>query len=295
MQPLSQEELETGLSGSVAAPPQVLGAMISRQIDSDDVLRALRVPVLVSHGRQDQIVSASMAEHVLQVCPTARRPGTTGWDTCRSPRTRTVQPRAGPARARSSSVARGHRYDSNPREAGRDGGHDRHRRRHVWLRACRHTGRRARTRFSSEEPHTRGFFASGLWRLDRQHRRSGRQRLRRRRRRRSGEARRPGTGRTSTVITGLPQQVGPYGGPVDVAFVGRTAYVLVTLVSPDVGRVSIDGIYRIDAPGRATPIADVGACSITHPPATDFFVPSGVLYALQPFWGGFLVSDGHHN
>ena len=71
VQPLSQEELETGLSGSVDVPPQVLGALISRQIDSDDVLRALRVPVLVSHGRQDQIVSASMAEHVLQVCPTA--------------------------------------------------------------------------------------------------------------------------------------------------------------------------------------------------------------------------------
>jgi non-heme chloroperoxidase len=72
VQPLSQEELEIGLSGSVAVPPQVLGALISRQIDSDDVLRAMRVPVLVSHGRQDQIVSASMAEHVLQVCPTAQ-------------------------------------------------------------------------------------------------------------------------------------------------------------------------------------------------------------------------------
>ena len=105
----------------------------------------------------------------------------------------------------------------------------------------------------------------------------------------------PDTGRTSTVITGLPRQVGPYGGPVDIAFVGRTAYVLVTLVSPDVGGVSIDGIYRIDAPGRAAPIADVGAWSIAHPPATDFFVPSGVLYALQPFRGGFLVTDGHHN
>jgi non-heme chloroperoxidase len=71
VQPLSQEELETGLSGSVSVPPQVLGALISRRIDSDDVLSKLRVPVLVSHGRQDQIVSASMAEHVLRVCPTA--------------------------------------------------------------------------------------------------------------------------------------------------------------------------------------------------------------------------------
>ena len=105
----------------------------------------------------------------------------------------------------------------------------------------------------------------------------------------------PHTGRTSTVVTGLPQRVGPYGGPVDIAFIGRTAYVLVTLVSPDVGGASIDGIYRIDAPGRATPIADIGTWAIAHPPATDFFVPSGVLYALQPFRGGFLVTDGHHN
>jgi pimeloyl-ACP methyl ester carboxylesterase len=70
-QPLSPEELETGLCGSVSVPPEVLGALISRQINSDDVLRRLRFPVLVTHGRQDQIIESSMAEHVLQVCPTA--------------------------------------------------------------------------------------------------------------------------------------------------------------------------------------------------------------------------------
>jgi non-heme chloroperoxidase len=69
--PLSEEDLETGLCGSVSVPPAVLGALINRRIDSDDVLSGLRVPVLVSHGRQDQIILASMAEHVLRVCPTA--------------------------------------------------------------------------------------------------------------------------------------------------------------------------------------------------------------------------------
>ena len=69
-EPLEPADLETG-SAAVSQSRQVLGALISRQIDSDDVLTGLRVPVLVTHGRQDQIVSPSMADHILQVCPTA--------------------------------------------------------------------------------------------------------------------------------------------------------------------------------------------------------------------------------
>ena len=83
---------------------------------------------------------------------------------------------------------------------------------------------------------------------------------------------------------------------MDVAFVGHTAYVLVTLVGPAFGQPDVvNGIYRIEKDGSATAIADVGAWSIAHPPATDFFVPSGVQYALQKFRGGLLVTDGHHN
>jgi non-heme chloroperoxidase len=70
--PLDLADLEIGLCGSVSVPPQVLGALISRQIDSDDVLARLRVPVLVTQGREDQIISPSMADHILRVCPTAR-------------------------------------------------------------------------------------------------------------------------------------------------------------------------------------------------------------------------------
>jgi hypothetical protein len=64
-------DLETGLSGSVSVPPEFLGALISRQIDSDDVLSRLHVPVLVTHGRRDQIVLPSMAGHILRTCRTA--------------------------------------------------------------------------------------------------------------------------------------------------------------------------------------------------------------------------------
>ena len=70
--PLDPIDFETGLCGSVSVPPQVLGALISRTIDSDPVLAQISVPVLVSHGRQDQIVLPSMAEHILQTCPTAQ-------------------------------------------------------------------------------------------------------------------------------------------------------------------------------------------------------------------------------
>ena len=52
-------------------PPEVRGALLARQIDAGDVLSALSVPVLVTHGRRDRIVLPSMAEHVLDVCDTA--------------------------------------------------------------------------------------------------------------------------------------------------------------------------------------------------------------------------------
>jgi hypothetical protein len=57
----------------------------------------------------------------------------------------------------------------------------------------------------------------------------------------------------------------------------------------------VDGIYRIDGPQAFTVVADIGGYASAHPPQTDFFVPTGVQYAMQPYRGGFLVTDGHHN
>jgi hypothetical protein len=82
---------------------------------------------------------------------------------------------------------------------------------------------------------------------------------------------------------------------MDVAFIGSTAYVLVTLVGSDVGGSDVVGIYRVDGPDSFTVIADIGAFSIANPPDTDFFVPTGVQYAIENYKGHFLVTDGHHN
>jgi hypothetical protein len=105
----------------------------------------------------------------------------------------------------------------------------------------------------------------------------------------------PQTGATTTYASGLPKPVIGLGGAMDVAFLGHTAYVLVTLVGPDVGGSDIDGIYRVDGPHSFTVVANIGQFAINHPPATPFDVPSGVQFALQPYRGGFLVTDGHHN
>jgi hypothetical protein len=109
----------------------------------------------------------------------------------------------------------------------------------------------------------------------------------------------PQTGAITTFASGLPKQLSGIGlgGAMDVAFIDKTAYVLVTLVSSDVGGHDVDGIYRVDGPGRFTVVADIGTFNVDHPPTIPFEVdvPSGVQFALQPYQGGFLVTDGHLN
>jgi hypothetical protein len=105
----------------------------------------------------------------------------------------------------------------------------------------------------------------------------------------------PKTGATTVFASGLPTSTIGLGGAMDIAFIGSKAYVLVTLVSADVGGSSKDGIYRMDGPNSFTVIADIGAWSVANPPATAFDVPTGLQYAFDVYQGGFLVSDGHHN
>jgi len=107
----------------------------------------------------------------------------------------------------------------------------------------------------------------------------------------------PGTGEASIFASGLPPA--EFGGVVDVAFIGPTAYALVTLVSADAGATADDvvGIYRVDGAETFTVIADLGTFSIENPPDPSIAidVPSGLQFALQSFGDGFLVTDGHHN
>jgi hypothetical protein len=105
----------------------------------------------------------------------------------------------------------------------------------------------------------------------------------------------PRTGEITTFARGLPRSIIGIGGTTDVAFIGSTAYALVTVVGPDVGGSDVVGIYRIDGPHSFTVIADIGAFALTNPPGFPVDIPTGVQYALETYRGGFLVTDGHHN
>ena len=114
----------------------------------------------------------------------------------------------------------------------------------------------------------------------------------------------PRSGHVAPYADGLPPkafQGVDIGGPVDVAFAGRTAYVLVTLVSgtlfgePFGDPEAENGLYRIERDGSNTLVADLGQWSVDNPPEPAFFVDTGVHFALERYRGGFLVTDGHHN
>jgi hypothetical protein len=111
----------------------------------------------------------------------------------------------------------------------------------------------------------------------------------------------PETGATSTYLSGLPipNPAAPTGGAMDVAFIGNTAYVLVTLIGADSASPSPVGLYRRDSATTSTEIADIGTYSRTHPPTGQppfaYGRLTGVQFALQPVAGGFLVTDGHLN
>ena len=70
-QPISADDLETAVCWNVMVHPRVRANLCARELDYDDVLSALRVPLILSHGRCDSIVLPAMAEHILGTCPTA--------------------------------------------------------------------------------------------------------------------------------------------------------------------------------------------------------------------------------
>ena len=106
------------------------------------------------------------------------------------------------------------------------------------------------------------------------------------------------TGRVLTITDHLPRMLPGVGlgGPIDVAFLGHTPYVLVTLVGPVLGQPDVvAGIYRVASDGSPRAVVDLGQWSVAHPPATDHVVASGLQYAMEPYGQGFLVTDGHLN
>jgi len=63
--------VETLLCSAMAVPARIRANLAAREIDGDDVLRALELPLLVTQGRVDTVVLPAMAEHVLATCPVA--------------------------------------------------------------------------------------------------------------------------------------------------------------------------------------------------------------------------------
>ncbi len=69
--PLDDELWSRALCWNMVVPPQVRGALIAREIDGEDALARISVPMLVTHGREDTIVLPSMSELVLERSKTA--------------------------------------------------------------------------------------------------------------------------------------------------------------------------------------------------------------------------------
>lgn len=57
---------------SLATPPAVRAALLSRRVDNDEALRALTVPALVIHGEQDGVVSPSAGQANAEMIPGGR-------------------------------------------------------------------------------------------------------------------------------------------------------------------------------------------------------------------------------
>ena len=71
VKPVPDDDLETAVCWNIAVPAAIRANLAAREIDCDDVLAALEVPLLVTHGREDSVVLPAMAEHVLAACPAA--------------------------------------------------------------------------------------------------------------------------------------------------------------------------------------------------------------------------------
>ncbi len=69
--PLSADEYETALCWNMSVAARVRANLAARQIDCDDTLGALEVPVVVTQGEADTVVLPAMAEHILATCLTA--------------------------------------------------------------------------------------------------------------------------------------------------------------------------------------------------------------------------------
>jgi pimeloyl-ACP methyl ester carboxylesterase len=75
---LTHEELDPHdfyffLGFNAAVPPHVRQAMFGRKLDNRDVLKSLKVPVLITHGQEDQLVLTTASDFIAGHVPHASR------------------------------------------------------------------------------------------------------------------------------------------------------------------------------------------------------------------------------
>jgi non-heme chloroperoxidase len=68
----SQDDFESMLSFNMMVPPKVRANMGGRTLDIDDILVALKLPVLVTHGAADRLVLAAAAKYSAEKIPGAK-------------------------------------------------------------------------------------------------------------------------------------------------------------------------------------------------------------------------------
>ncbi len=68
----SAADMATALAYNMMVPPKVRGFLGGRRANYDDVLSRVKVPVLVTQGREDQLVLPAMSEHTLSVVKHAK-------------------------------------------------------------------------------------------------------------------------------------------------------------------------------------------------------------------------------
>src|SRR5262249_24978801 len=68
----TQEEYETMLAFNMMVPPKVRLGLSNRPLDIDDLLRSLKLPVLVTHGSDDKNSNLIAAEYTAKMIPGAK-------------------------------------------------------------------------------------------------------------------------------------------------------------------------------------------------------------------------------
>ena len=69
--PLPQEDYDTALCWNIVVLPKVRAALVTRVINSDDVLGELNKPVLMTQGRSDTVILPAMGDQILRTCRTS--------------------------------------------------------------------------------------------------------------------------------------------------------------------------------------------------------------------------------